>query len=182
MEKLFPPDFFFEIDSNLTILQTIKVPKNLLYLTDRLPKPNYDKEERSRREKEEKFRRRTHEGSNSMLPEVQHPLSAVRLPNKLKSSTRKVGNGAPPEAANDEPVKPLISHESKQSLLKQSLKKVQSKAIITSPGSQASIKIDDENEYQDDFEPDTKTPIQKPIKKGKPGPPPEMQIKNVDKK
>ena len=55
MEKLFPPDFFFEIDSNLTLLQTIKVPKNLLYLTDRLPKPNYDKEERSRREKEEKF-------------------------------------------------------------------------------------------------------------------------------
>ena len=26
------------------LLQTIRVPKNLLYLTDRLPKPKYDQE------------------------------------------------------------------------------------------------------------------------------------------
>ena len=36
----------------MNLLSTIRVPKNLLYLTDRLPKPNYDAD-RSLREKEE---------------------------------------------------------------------------------------------------------------------------------
>lgn len=43
--------------------------------------------------------------------------------------------------------------------------------------------MDQDNEYQDDFEPETTTPVQKPLKKGKPGPPPEQhQSKPVDKK
>jgi len=40
IEKLFPQDEFY--DSNSSLLNTIRVPKNLLYLTDRLPKPSYD--------------------------------------------------------------------------------------------------------------------------------------------
>jgi hypothetical protein len=38
-------------------------------LTDRLPKPDYSSEEKLRREKEEKFRRRTYEAPTS-LPDI----------------------------------------------------------------------------------------------------------------
>lgn len=31
-----------EDDINTTLLKTIRVPKKIIYLTDRLPKPNYD--------------------------------------------------------------------------------------------------------------------------------------------
>ena len=68
-ERLFPEDFFYETDSQMNLLSTIRVPKNLLYLTDRLPKPNYDSDEQRRREKEEILRRRTYEGSQ-MLPDI----------------------------------------------------------------------------------------------------------------
>ena len=50
IEKLFPEDFLYETGSSMNLLSTIRVPKNLLYLTDRLPKPNYDSEEKRRRE------------------------------------------------------------------------------------------------------------------------------------
>jgi hypothetical protein len=40
----------------MNLLSTIRVPKNLLYLTDRLPKPMYDSDDRKRREKEENLR------------------------------------------------------------------------------------------------------------------------------
>jgi hypothetical protein len=43
-------------------LSTIRVPKNLLYLTDRLPKPHYDSVDRSnrkRKEETEDLKRRT---------------------------------------------------------------------------------------------------------------------------
>ena len=41
IEKLFPSqDEFY--DSQSSLLNTIRVPKNLLYLTDRLPKPSYE--------------------------------------------------------------------------------------------------------------------------------------------
>ena len=56
----------------MNLLSTIRVPKNLLYLTDRLPKPNYDSDEKARREKEELLRRRTYEGSSALLPDIQH--------------------------------------------------------------------------------------------------------------
>jgi len=43
VQKLFPEDFFYDTDqTKMNLLSTIRVPKNLLYLTDRLPKPNYD--------------------------------------------------------------------------------------------------------------------------------------------
>ena len=40
----------------MNLLSTIRVPKNLLYLTDRLPKPAYDSDARHRREQEELLR------------------------------------------------------------------------------------------------------------------------------
>lgn len=45
-ELLFRDEFYDDIaDSGgqIELLSTIRVPKNLLYLTDRLPKPSYDK-------------------------------------------------------------------------------------------------------------------------------------------
>jgi NIMA (never in mitosis gene a)-related kinase 1/4/5 len=73
VEKLFGNDFFFDEEPQLNLLSTIRVPKNLLYLTDRLPKPMYDSAEHDRREKEELLRRRTYEGNggSQMLPDVQ---------------------------------------------------------------------------------------------------------------
>lgn len=61
---MFPGDFD-DIDPKANLLSTIRVPKNLLYLTDRLPKPAYSSQERKRRQQEEYLRRRTYEGSAS---------------------------------------------------------------------------------------------------------------------
>ena len=41
-EKLFGDDFYVQSDGQSDMLKTIRVPKNLLYLTDRLPKPHYE--------------------------------------------------------------------------------------------------------------------------------------------
>ena len=44
-EQLFPDEFYDDLESSPVqneLLSTIRVPKNLLYLTDRLPKPSYD--------------------------------------------------------------------------------------------------------------------------------------------
>lgn len=43
-EKLFGESFYEkrQYDSQHELLSTIRVPKNLLYLTDRLPQPSYD--------------------------------------------------------------------------------------------------------------------------------------------
>lgn len=49
-EKLFQNDIFHDENEQINLLSTIRVPKNLLYLTDRLPKPQYDSDERKRRE------------------------------------------------------------------------------------------------------------------------------------
>jgi NIMA (never in mitosis gene a)-related kinase len=72
VEKLFGNDFFFDEEPQMNLLSTIRVPKNLLYLTDRLPKPMYDSAEHDRREKEELLRRRTYEGNggSQMLPDA----------------------------------------------------------------------------------------------------------------
>ena len=50
IEQYFGPDELY--DTKSILLSTIRVPKNLLYLTDRLPKPNYDSE-KERRAREE---------------------------------------------------------------------------------------------------------------------------------
>lgn len=44
-EQLFLDEFYDGVDDSPLqneLLSTIRVPKNLLYLTDRLPKPSYD--------------------------------------------------------------------------------------------------------------------------------------------
>jgi len=56
VEKLFPSENFDEPGQEMNLLSTIRVPKNLLYLTDRLPKPQYDSDDRRRREQEEHLR------------------------------------------------------------------------------------------------------------------------------
>ena len=48
-EKLWPQETFDD-SGEMNLLSTIRVPKNLLYLTDRLPKPQYDSDDRRRRE------------------------------------------------------------------------------------------------------------------------------------
>ena len=53
--KLFPNAFEI-LEPQMNLLSTIRVPKNLLYLTDRLPKPAYDSDSRKRREQEELLR------------------------------------------------------------------------------------------------------------------------------
>jgi hypothetical protein len=46
-----------------------------LYLTDRLPKPDYSSEAKLKREIEEKYKRRTYEGSNPNLPDIKQERS-----------------------------------------------------------------------------------------------------------
>jgi len=53
VEKLFPDDDFDSLEPQFNLLSTIRVPKNLLYLTDRLPKPNYGSESRKMRNQDE---------------------------------------------------------------------------------------------------------------------------------
>jgi NIMA (never in mitosis gene a)-related kinase len=50
-ERLFGAAFFFANEGleQPDLLNTIRVPKNLLYLTDRLPKPSYHSYERQQR-------------------------------------------------------------------------------------------------------------------------------------
>mmetsp|Transcript_41256 Transcript_41256/g.62814 ORF Transcript_41256/g.62814 Transcript_41256/m.62814 type:complete len:182 (-) Transcript_41256:591-1136(-) len=98
IEKLFPNQVFDEAEPQLNLLSTIRVPKNLLYLTDRLPKPAYDSDERHRREQEELLRRRTYEAASSqphatsqMLPELaSNPGSHDRY-NQKQSDKKSTG-------------------------------------------------------------------------------------------
>ena len=54
---LFPDEHFDDSDNKkANLLSTIRVPKNLLYLTDHLPKPAYDSDRQKMRAKEEKLR------------------------------------------------------------------------------------------------------------------------------
>lgn len=77
IEKLFPQDTFYESQSSL--LNTIRVPKNLLYLTDRLPKPSYNSPTHLKKmEEEERNRRKTHggDGGAQMLPDIKNQKKA----------------------------------------------------------------------------------------------------------
>ena len=58
----------------MNLLSTIRVPKNLLYLTDRLPKPNYDTEDQKRKDQAEMLKRKTFEAGgrgSAMLPDIE---------------------------------------------------------------------------------------------------------------
>lgn len=76
-EKLFGTTFYEgNYEPCPELLSTIRVPKNLLYLTDRLPKPHYDKvmsknnRSRDRNDETDDLKRRTHEPRNESLPEL----------------------------------------------------------------------------------------------------------------
>jgi len=69
IDKLLPHDEFY--DSQSSLLNTIRVPKNLLYLTDRLPKPTYTSPQK-RMDEMEKLRRKTHDASEAMLPDLKN--------------------------------------------------------------------------------------------------------------
>lgn len=47
-EKIFKDSFYDDWEANAELLSTIRVPKNLLYLTDRLPKPMYTESPKSK--------------------------------------------------------------------------------------------------------------------------------------
>lgn len=74
-EKIFMDEFYDDVDHvpNQELLSTIRVPKNLLYLTDRLPKPHYDSETRKQKEAEKK-KRQTHD-PDTLLPEIRKSKS-----------------------------------------------------------------------------------------------------------
>jgi len=83
-EQLFMDDFYDDVEDsplNQELLSTIRVPKNLLYLTDRLPKPSYAQDTVGRnRSTEEETKRRTHE-----------PPDQKRLPDIPKNSKQRQG-------------------------------------------------------------------------------------------
>ena len=88
LEKLLPTDQFY--DSQSSLLNTIRVPKNLLYLTDRLPKPSYDSpSQKKRMDEEEKLRRKTHDAGN-MLQDARHVKKT-----KTDTVSQQPGNGGP---------------------------------------------------------------------------------------
>ena len=76
-EKLFGTAFYEgNYEPQPELLSTIRVPKNLLYLTDRLPKAHYEKvnsknnRRRDRVDEIDEQKRRTHEPRNESLPEL----------------------------------------------------------------------------------------------------------------
>lgn len=51
-ERIFGQEFYERsVEPPIELLSTIRVPKNLLYLTDRLPKAHYEHEKRSQQNK-----------------------------------------------------------------------------------------------------------------------------------
>jgi hypothetical protein len=69
---LFPDVDFETPEQHFNLLSTIRVPKNLLYLTDRLPKPNYNSSRKIRGESDEPGYR-TYEGpQQGLLPNIRN--------------------------------------------------------------------------------------------------------------
>ena len=61
-EQIFMDDFYEDVHDSPgqnELLSTIRVPKNLLYLTDRLPQASYSNDTRRNRSTEEESKRRT---------------------------------------------------------------------------------------------------------------------------
>lgn len=86
-EQLFMDDFYDDLEDspNNELLSTIRVPKNLLYLTDRLPQPNYLADSRVRnRSTEEESKRRSHENSDGQqrLPTIPRQSKNSKAPGK----------------------------------------------------------------------------------------------------
>ena len=116
VEKYFPDhDACSELDnSNDQLMNTIRVPKNLLYLTDRLPKPKYKQD----MDKEEMLRRRTHEGGG-MLPDLPNKKTTQIVKPKVIGKKKQgilppchMGSEAPPtEIIKDPLVTPSSNYD-----------------------------------------------------------------------
>lgn len=61
-----------------SLLQTIRIPKNLLFLTDKLPQPNYEK----------KITKKNNNNSNSFSDEIKESLPDIKI-NQNKNHIRK---------------------------------------------------------------------------------------------
>lgn len=68
-ERLFPDFYEEEAPHHNQLLSTIRVPKNLLYLTDRLPKPSYEDSRVFNKRVESIDRKRTETNEDS-LPQI----------------------------------------------------------------------------------------------------------------
>ena len=77
-------------NEDINLLSTIKVPKNLLYLTDRLPKPHYEvrvdgkmkKVPQTQKSKKEKMLK---SDDSQPLPEITNPYKSSSPQRKLES-------------------------------------------------------------------------------------------------
>jgi hypothetical protein len=94
-ERLFK-DFYDDFDSpqQNQLLSTIRVPKNLLYLTDRLPKPSYDTDStRNLKKKTESVEKRLitdgEDDNMSLLPDLKKNTKSVPRNAKEKVDKKK---------------------------------------------------------------------------------------------
>ena len=89
-EQLFLDDFYDDIEESPIhneLLSTIRVPKNLLYLTDRLPKPMYERSAKNRSVEEESKSRTVGASNQNLLPSI---------PRQNKNSSRQPGKNTNP--------------------------------------------------------------------------------------
>jgi len=83
IEQLFPSENFDKIEQN-ALMSTIRIPKNIMYLSDKLPRPSYDKMSAS-----EKDLRNTTEPEKYTLPSIRVPKSKPNDATKSNKQKRK---------------------------------------------------------------------------------------------
>ena len=109
-EKLFKDEFYDDFSpKNNELLSTIRVPKNLLYLTDRLPKPHYESEVRRRNvsQNHAEIDERKNRGPPGNLPDIK---KSKHHRNKHKYDT--VNNNGEPNVAQSQAL-PNIGRENR---------------------------------------------------------------------
>ena len=94
-EQLFMDDFYDDIEESPgrnELLSTIRVPKNLLYLTDRLPKPSYEASPgrlHNRSTDDDETKRRTQEPPDQQrLPSIPRQSKNVRQGKQVTAAQR----------------------------------------------------------------------------------------------
>ena len=91
IQKLFPEDSFEDPEQD-GLMNKIRVPKNILYLSDRLPKPRYMSEAIG-----ESNKRKTSGASNNMQAECSLPL----LPTQKKGNQKRSKYSYLPDTRNE---------------------------------------------------------------------------------
>ena len=87
MRELFPED---QEQDQSELLKTIRMPKNLMYLSNRLPNPTYDKHNRNQNNNTFKINRNVHhkKGQNSVNPVMNTGNSNQSPPIQLNEDLR----------------------------------------------------------------------------------------------